>query len=406
MQHNVTFFLKEPRANHETLIYAYLHFGGKQVKLSTGLKIHPKQWSPAKQRVRRGALLEMPINERLDRIGVTLSKIFLDLRNEWILPTPDLIKNRFYTLAQPTTRKERNVLTCFDDYIDSLTGKMQPGTITNYKTTRKHLASFASTYPSKLTFDSMDRTFFAAFTRYLLTTADLGNNGVWNVTKNLKAFLRNAERTGLTTATHYREFRVTKFERPVIALTQEELACLENLDLSDNPRLQRVRDQFLIECYTGVRYSDLAKITPEQIQKGKISIVTKKTCDAITIPIIPAAREILMRCRDLTSRVITNQRMNAYLKELAELAELNTPCTLVSYKGAERIETTLPKHKIISTHTGRRTFVTISLERGMRPETVMKITGHKDMKSFMRYVQVTNSVATRELVEAWTLKEP
>lgn len=402
MQHRVTFFLKEPRASRETPINAFLHFGGTRLKLSTGLRVHPKHWSPSKQRVRRGALLELPINERLDHLAFTLTSIFLDLRNNRITPTPDSIRIRFQALEQPSARRDRDVLACFDDYIAELAERKQTATIASYKAARNHLSTFAKTWPARLTFESMDRSFFTAFTTHLVATSKLSNNSVWCFVKNLKAFLRHAERTGLTKATHFREFKVTKHDRPVIALTQAELTAIASLDLTAKPRLSSVRDQFLLECYTGVRHSDLPKIRPEQIQAGKISIVTKKTCTAITIPILPAAHEILMRFHGTNEGMLTIAKMNRCLKELAQLAQLDTPCTLVSYKGAERIETTLPKHKIISTHTGRRTFVTISLERGMRPETVMKITGHKDMKSFMRYVQVTNSVAARELAEAWT----
>ncbi|HEX8326654.1 MAG TPA: hypothetical protein VF629_03875 [Hymenobacter sp.] len=95
-------------------------------------------------------------------------------------------------------------------------------------------------------------------------------------------------------------------------------------------------------------------------------------------------------------RLITNQKLNEYLKELGQLAAINEPFELIRYRGGKRETTTMPKWEKMGCHTGRRTFVTLSLERGLRPEIIMKFTGHKDWKSFQRYVNITDSAVERE----------
>ncbi|ALD21326.1 tyrosine-type recombinase/integrase [Hymenobacter sp. DG25A] len=94
--------------------------------------------------------------------------------------------------------------------------------------------------------------------------------------------------------------------------------------------------------------------------------------------------------------VISNQKTNAYLKVLAQLAGLDTPTTTSQHRGSERVATTQPKHELVCTHTARRTFVTLALEGGMRPEVVMRITGHKDYKTLHRYLKITDAVVQGE----------
>ena len=103
--------------------------------------------------------------------------------------------------------------------------------------------------------------------------------------------------------------------------------------------------------------------------------------------------------------VISNQKTNEYIKELAELAEINEPVMITKYRGVEAIEFKEPKHNFISSHTARRTFVTLSLEKGMRPETVMEITGHKDYKMFRKYIKITEKIKKIEMKRVWS-REP
>lgn len=93
--------------------------------------------------------------------------------------------------------------------------------------------------------------------------------------------------------------------------------------------------------------------------------------------------------------------MNYYLKDIAQECELNEIIRLTKYRGVQKVETIEPKYKLITTHTARRTFVTLSLEKGMRAETVMSITGHKDYHTFKKYIKLTDKVKMVEMNEIW-----
>ena len=103
-------------------------------------------------------------------------------------------------------------------------------------------------------------------------------------------------------------------------------------------------------------------------------------------------------------KLFSNQKTNEYLKELGELAGITESILIIKYRGIEKVEFLEPKYKFISSHTARRTFVTLSLEKGMRPETVMSITGHKDYKTFKKYIKLTDKVKLVEMNNIWSKK--
>ena len=103
--------------------------------------------------------------------------------------------------------------------------------------------------------------------------------------------------------------------------------------------------------------------------------------------------------------VISNQKFNTYLKELGQLAGIDEPTTITRYKGVEEIVEVGPKYQFLSFHDARRTFVTLSLEKGMRHEILMSFTGHKHYKTLKKYIKLTDSVKATEMRAAWIRKQ-
>jgi integrase len=141
----------------------------------------------------------------------------------------------------------------------------------------------------------------------------------------------------------------------------------------------------------------------EHIKNGEIKLTIQKTKEPLTIPITPYSLFILAKYYKLSKPlpIISNQKMNEYLKELCKIAEINEPIEIVRYRGVERIAIVYPKYELIGVHTGRKTFATLSLEKGMSAERVMAITGHKDYKSFQRYIKVTEQEKKVAMGKAW-----
>ncbi len=160
--------------------------------------------------------------------------------------------------------------------------------------------------------------------------------------------------------------------------------------------LQQVKDCFLFQCFTGLRYSDLAKLTKTNIDQNYISIVTQKTSDKLKIDLNEFSRAILEKYKnipfknDLALPVISNQRMNLYLKILCKEAGINSVFSEVFFVGTERHEVNYQKWERIGTHTGRRTFVVTSLTLGIDPLVVMKWTGHSDLREMEPYIAIVD----------------
>lgn len=186
-----------------------------------------------------------------------------------------------------------------------------------------------------------------------------------------------------------------------MTLTAEEVRALEELELAGRPYLGNARNLFLLSCYTGLRYCDLVAIRPEHLKGATLRITTQKTRETVTVPLRPAAQRIVEKYLAGEVHPITNQRLNDYLKELGQIAGLTTPIEVIKYRAGTRHSTTYAKWERLGCHTGRRTFVTLSLERGLRPEVVMKVTGHRDWKSFKRYVNITEQTVEKEFARAY-----
>jgi integrase len=178
---------------------------------------------------------------------------------------------------------------------------------------------------------------------------------------------------------------------------------LYNFDLSENKKLAQVRDIFCFSCATGFRYSDLKQLKREHIKADEIILTIIKTGERLMVPLNPYSIGILSKYRQHHSPLpmISNQKLNDYVKELCLLAGINEPIEIVRSYGIKREAIIYPKHELISLHCGRKTFVTLSLEKGMSAEQVMACTGHRSYQSFKRYINITGKLKKTAMMKAW-----
>jgi integrase len=186
-----------------------------------------------------------------------------------------------------------------------------------------------------------------------------------------------------------------------IALTFSEVVHLSELEIKDK-RLDKVRDVFVFACLTGLRYSDVSRLkkinfqtlTKKDARLSIIDIVTQKTGERVSVPLHPIAKAVIKRNGGELPRVPSNQKLNEYLKELCELAQMSEVVQLRGNVGGKMVVKTKAKFESISTHTARRTFATIAYVHFKMPAfLVMKATGHKSEREFMKYIRIdkTNS---------------
>jgi integrase len=191
-------------------------------------------------------------------------------------------------------------------------------------------------------------------------------------------------------------------------LTEGEIKELEALDLSQNKRLDNVRDLFLIGCYTGLRYSDYSILKPQQIKDGFIETIQLKTGDSIVMPIHPTVERILSKHNGQLPRSLCNQKTNDYLKEIGQTKPkgkdeplLNETVSKTLTKGSVKLTQTFKKWELLTTHTARRSFATNEYLAGTPTVTRMAITGHKTEKSFLRYIKLTPNEHAKLLKLHW-----
>ena len=414
----VNFNLKDSSSKDETLIHLIFYFNGQRFKFSTGEKITPKHWNLKTQRVRQSFRDSSDLNDYLDSLEKSLEKIYRNAVTKGTQVTPDFLRGELLKVSQKENTDVKGFFDYLTEYYNLKEGKVTFNYLKKVNTLKNTLTEFQREKKYKLTFDSINLNFYDKFTTYLLndrkkrsgdkTVVYKGmlNNSVGSNISILKTFLEWATKRGHNSTMTYKdkEFKSYKGENDIIYLTERELMHLFEFDLSDYKRLEGVRDTFCFSCFTGLRYSDVSKVKKENIKGDELKIVTEKTTDKLTIPLNIFAKEILER-NNYRLPVISNQKTNEYLKELTKIAEINEPVLITKFRGVKRIEIEKPKHDFISTHTGRRTFCTLSLEKGMRAETVMAITGHKDYRSFKKYIKITDKIKRIEMNVIWK-REP
>ena len=317
-----------------------------------------------------------------------------------------------------------NVLTHFDQFIkeESIANQWTLGTMECWNAFRKHLAAQGR----NTQFDHFNNDGINAFVRYLRVKAKMGENTVHKHYLNLRWFLNWAVRKGVARESEIGTVQ-PKFKliaKPVIFLTKDELLKVYNYivpangtkvklhnyegeeyekEVHDQAALEKTRDLFCFCAFTSLRYSDMAALKRTDITGDILYITTQKTNDRLPININKYAKAILDKYKKekfpggLALPVISNQRMNEYLKDLCELCEINDPITRVNFRAGQREEETRPKYELIGTHAGRRTFICFALSSGIPPQVVMKWTGHSDYKAMKPYIDIAEKVKAEQM---------
>lgn len=365
----VSFLLARPKSKTKTAIVVQQRVGKMRLRFSTGISVYPKNWNENSQRLKRNTSDEVAVNTRLTRIESDLNSIFIDLQNNHIEPTRERVKSRYDALiSRDATTGDKSFLDYVEDWIKEV--NVEEGTKKTYRTMKRHLKEFSEKRGRTLTFDGMDQSFVNEFRRYLLEVAQLNKNTTGKVEKVWKTFMGWAVDRGLTTNEYFRRVPKIKVERSEpLRLEESELKQLEKVDLSNSDRLNNARNLFLLLCFTGMRFGDLPKFLEWATRDRKghengFTYTQEKTGKLVTTPLLPVTLKILNNVPSL----ITNQKLNLYIKEVAKLAELNRA---VSHNGKN-----VSVFETLSTHWGKRTFISIAADKGLSKEDVRAAVGN------------------------------
>jgi integrase len=321
----------------------------------------------------------------------------------------------------------QNFVGFYCDYIDGVKfiykkGKPYPvseRTRQKYKTTLRHLKAFIALKQKTYDFEDIDLEFYHDFVDFLrnnakkVATKKVPNPEPIKMTENtvgkhittIKTILNAATDAGVNNNLKYQsqKFAVLTEDVDKIYLTESELKKIYDQDFSKTKSLDRVRDLFLVGCYTCLRFSDFTNINPANIynnEKGTfIKLSTVKTGELVVIPLHWIVTSILHKYDYNLPKSISNQKMNDYLKEIGSKAGIDDPVSITKFEGGIKIARTYPKYKLISTHTARRSGATNMYLAGIPAISIMKITGHRTEQAFMRYIQMTQEDNANKLMD-------
>ena len=389
-----------------------VNFASKRIEFTTGYRIDSAKWDADKQRVKNGCSNKLKqsaseINASLLEYYTEIQSIFKRFEVEDVMPTPEQIKEAFNALHKPVSEEpkpKKEALPCdffqvFDDFVEDCgrQNNWTDSTFEKFAAVKNHLTNFRE----GLTFEFFDERGLNDYISYLRDVKEMRNTTIGKQLSFLKWFLRWAFKKGVHQNNAYDSYKpkLKSTQKKIIFLTWDELNRLREFKIPPNKQaLERVRDVFLFQCFTGLRYSDVFNLRRSDIKGDHIEVTTVKTSDSLIIELNNHSKAILDKYKDVAFEddkvlpVITNQKMNDYLKELAELAGIDEPVRQTYYRGNERIDEVTPKYALLGTHAGRRTFICNALALGIPPQVVMKWTGHSDYKAMKPYIDIADDI--------------
>lgn len=400
----------------------------------TDLQVYPKQWDFEKQRMKQQAADSMAFNKRLTDLLGDVQKYYTELITTDTKPSYEQVKEliQLYvtTKVKPRfTENEKSFFEVYDEYLKLKEKDLHQRTIQKFRTTKNTLEKFVGiNYKKHFDFDKIDLLFFDKFKHYLQYEAynqkskEEKKNGfrddtVSKFVENFKNFLkwsyeRNFHKNMIF---QHSEFKVTRDKNlDITTMTIHELKRFYELDLSQRPYLERVRDMYCFGAFTGQRWSDVTAFRKEDLHGDTWIFEAYKTKKTTIIPLVgyaAPALDILKKYNyDLPS--ISNQKFNDFLKLAAkeEKAELSRLVEINRFQGNKKQTYAKPLHEVISSHMARRTAVSILLNIYRVPvPQVMEITGHSDFKTLKRYINKdrealrANLEQTRSVTEIMTI---
>jgi len=407
------YFIRTNKKNSETNIRIRF-YQGKKIDLYTVSQEHinPKYWNNKAGVVRDIAEFndKEELQRQLNKLERHINKEYdletdkTKISKEWLKETVD----KFYN-PKKYLQKDFSLFSFIEYFTENAHKRINPNTGNpicyklqrEYKKTYSYLKDYAKLYKEP-DFKDIDLDFYQNFVD-MLKGKGLATNTIGKKIQTLKLFLNEAKEQGINHFTMYesRKFAAPHEESDNIYLTKAEIEHFYNHDFSGNARLEKVRDLFIVGCWTGLRFSDLTKITQERIKGNFIELKQSKTGNKVIIPLHKIVKEIIGKYNGELPQPITNQKFNEYIKEAAADAKLKELCTKTILKDGVRKEETFFKHELISSHTARRSFCTNAYKDGIPSLAIMAISGHKTESAFLKYIKADSQEHADLFYKKW-----
>lgn len=423
IKHITAFVLDHVQGTDEARVRCRVKWEGSRriVALNVGCRVNVSRWDPEAQRcVLRSfhgsrRIPAATINAEIDRYGDAVESAFAHFDAQGITPTKDEFRTKLTETLGLAAPEDIGVFRAFDMFVAER-GARNCWTHRTYQKlwgVKNHLLA----WDPDLTWEGFKESGLYDFVAHLRSQTRVNKRAESGVTsikdttveKNISAlrwFLIWADRRGLLPYKDYQDFKpkLQKMDDPIIFLDWDELMSLLNFEIpEDKAALRSVRDVFCFCAFTSLRYSDVHALRWADVHEDYIRVTTVKTSDDLVIELNDYSQEILGRYVDeaypdnKVFPVLSNQKMNVRLKELCKLAGISRLVRVSEYQNGQRVDLLLPKWQLMSTHAGRRTFISNALMMGIPPNVVMRWTGHADYNSMKPYIAIADSVKVREM---------
>ena len=396
----VKFYLRNPRAKISA-IYAVTYYKGTRHKITIGESVKTAYWNKEKQRASESVRYpgSKELNLRLSAWVKVIEKA--KLSNKITTLTTEDLKKRITELTEGSPQQKIRLLDWVYGYIDRCNKSER--TIKNYKTTYSALKEFNQ----KITFQQIDLHFYKQFQTHCNKKGYALNTFGAHI-KTIKAWMNEAEDEvghGCTGHLH-KKFTTLSETADTVYLTLGELNAIYTLQIDwelilehfpdiDKGNIQRkidalnlARERFLIGAFTGLRFSDFSRISSENIKGDLIKINPKKGGKhTVIIPMHQIVKDIIKGI-DFSKRV-HDQKINKHIKEVCRMAGIDELVTVTITRGGKKVNRSLPKWELVTTHTARRSAATNMFKAGIPSLSIMKITGHTTERSFLKYIRIS-----------------
>lgn len=372
-------------------IWVRLTVDGKRAELSTGKKISPEKWNVNSGKVKGNSEEARIINNYLNQVYLKLQKIYDKLLEKDEFVSAQTMKS----IYQGNNTKQHCLLELFKYHNEQIKAQLgqgySAGTLERYETTYNHTAAFIKYHYKRDEYmlSELKYDFITEFEFYLKSVKKIGHNTTMKYLRNFKKIVLIAVKNEWILRDPFARYQMSLKEVKKGYLTKDELSELYKKEISSE-RISHVRDIFLFCCYTGLAYADVQKLTTDHISKGLdgeywLFVNRTKTGSSSNVPLLPVALEIVKKYEKhpitLNSGkllpVLSNQKTNAYLKELATICNIN---------------------KNITFHMARHTFATtVTLSNGVSIETVGNMLGHKNLKTTQIYAKVVQEKVSQDM---------
>ncbi|MCY1636598.1 site-specific integrase [Marinifilum sp. D737] len=417
------FLIKSSKQNQYATVYLRLRSGNNiDLTVATELKMYPEVWNNKSQTFKKRISFtenftpddKSEFENNLREIKNYVLKELSIATSKSIILSQIWLKNTIYHFHHPSVNHLREVdlngyielfITQIKDgsRLTTMGLRYKTGTIKNFEGFKNQFLEFQNVNKIKLSFDDISLAFYDSFIGFF-NSKEYSPNTIGRHIKNLKTIMRQAREEGLHANREIdrNKFKILKIPASNIYLNDNEIIAIASLDLTDKPKLDLIRDVFLVGCYTAQRFSDYSKIKKSNITERSdgrmiLKLIQQKTGEEVIIPINSKLVEILKKY-DYNLPKTYEQKVNAGIKEIAKMAEINSEVCYKEIRGGiikNRIE---PKYNLIKTHTARRSGATNMFKAGIATIKIMKITGHRTEKEFLNYIKITKEESAVSLL--------